>query len=133
MLDAISVTDRWVCIVSNWSKHQSNSSNVSIAHCCTGSGSVATAVVIGAVVVFEVVCCHNGETKRVLCVPILQPELCRRALLFADVNGGCDCCKEDKFAIAARFERTFLNDANNWAKGVTIKSSPCLKFMVIKL
>ena len=30
LLDAISDTDRWVCIVSNCSKHQSSSSRVSI-------------------------------------------------------------------------------------------------------
>lgn len=39
LLDAISETDRWVWIVSSWSKHQSNSSRVSWPHCTTSAGN----------------------------------------------------------------------------------------------
>jgi len=37
LLDAISLTERWVCTVSSWSRHQSSSSSVFTARCRNSS------------------------------------------------------------------------------------------------
>lgn len=98
LLDAISLTDRWICIVSSWSRHQSNSSKVSWAHWIAGSGS-------------WVLCSGGLRGVRYLSSPVVA----------------------GKLVMATKLDLTFRSEANNWANGVTIRSSPCLKLISFQL
>ena len=149
LLEAMSETDRWVWIVSNWSRHQSSSSNVSPARwtfyyirpLCPWFDTAVTPtgyldiVLVGGFRSGEVCeCrtrCQGGSSG-----PGADDELMILVLEWGFTCGSvahwwawCSCCERCAGSPrSASFCINWLNTGNGrtWAKGVTMRSSPCL-------
>lgn len=124
--DAMSETLRCVWIVSNWSKHQSNSSIVSIAKRTYCSSPGANGLFNG--VPADLFDLWNRNRKR------MKPK--KSALINVQVSNFNVCNDElnqcllftyfdvDTFVKLKKLLRTERRLAKIWANGVTIKSSP---------
>ena len=145
LLEAMSETDRWVWIVSSWSRHQSSSSRVSPARWTTFhlQPSIGNCHVLP---------WHSSRRKvqiwrggwRLGRTPMKAVETWQwlwwspgwgsTCAWGAHWWGWCSCCercanlpRSERFlhqvVVAMKHEESSMN---TWAKGVTIRSSPCL-------